>query len=102
MADLTVKITELEEAVAEFKAQYTKYSSENVNSAGSRSRKALMVVKKAANALRKTILTEQKAKKTERKAAKAAAAPAADAAPKAPKVKSGKKGKVTEATPVAE
>jgi len=87
MTDLTAKITELEEAVAEFKAQYVKYTAEDVNSAGSRARKALMVIKKGANNLRKTILTDQKAKKAERKAAKAAAAPTV--------AKTGKKGKKT-------
>lgn len=96
MADVTANVQTLKNAVAEFEAQYAKYTSENVNSAGSRSRKALMVAKKAINGLRKVILDDQKAKRSERKAAKAKAkAEAGDAPAKTGKV--GKKGKVEEA-----
>jgi hypothetical protein len=92
--DVSGQVQELKTAITEFEAQYTKYTTENVNSAGSRARKALMLAKKQINDLRKTILGDQKASKAARKAAKAAA-PAADAAPAAPKV--GKKGKAEKA-----
>ncbi|MDO8641091.1 MAG: hypothetical protein Q7R33_06065 [Nitrosarchaeum sp.] len=70
MADVTALVTELEGAVTEFKAQYDRYTKESINSAGSRSRKALMVAKKAINKIRKGILEDQKADKAKRKATK--------------------------------
>jgi hypothetical protein len=97
MADIAASVQTLKNAIAEFEAQYAKYTGENVNSAGSRSRKALMVAKKQINGLRKIILDDQKAKRTERKAAKAKAKAeaAADTTEKTGKV--GKKGKSEEA-----
>lgn len=91
MADVTAQIAELKTAIEEFEAQYTKYSEQGVNSAGSRARKALMAAKKNINALRKAILEEQKEKKAERKAAKESKADS-DTATKT-KGKRGKKGK---------
>ena len=104
MADITSGIVTLKDAVAEFEAQYNKYTVEGINAAGSRSRKALMVAKKSINALRKTILADQKVAKAEKKATKVAKTPATDvpavetpaetAAPTAGKT--GKKGKSAE------
>jgi hypothetical protein len=102
MADIAASVQTLKNAIAEFEAQYTKYTAENVNSAGSRSRKALMVAKKQINGLRKVILDDQKAKRGERKAAKAKAKAEATAAGTPAKTgKVGKKGK-TEETAAAE
>jgi hypothetical protein len=85
--DVTAKIAAVKEAMTDFDVQIKRYTEEDVNSAGSRARKALMIIKKTANAVRKDILVDQKEKKAARKAAKVTA-PVADA----PK-KSGKKGK---------
>jgi len=63
-------IEALKNSITEFETEYTKYKERNVNSAGSRARKALMGAKKTINALRKDILTEQKDKKAAKKAAK--------------------------------
>ena len=97
MADVTAQITELKTAIEEFEVQYTKYSEQGVNSAGSRARKSLMAAKKNINALRKTILEEQKEKKAERKAAKESSKTDSDTA----KAKKGKKGKKGKSTPIA-
>jgi hypothetical protein len=70
MSDVAAKVTELTNAIAEFNTQYTKYTAEQVNSAGSKARKSLIIAKKTINALRKDILEDQKAKKAERKGAK--------------------------------
>lgn len=64
------KVDELKNAVAEFETEYARYTEKNVNSAGSKSRKALMGAKKAINALRKEILLDQKSKKAAKKATK--------------------------------
>lgn len=56
-------ITALKDLVNTFELEYAKYVEKDVNSAGSKARKALQGVKKAAGALRKEILAEQKAKK---------------------------------------
>lgn len=97
MADVSGKITELKAAIEEFDAQYTKYTDQGVNSAGSRARKSLMAAKKCINSLRKTILDEQKVKKAERKAAKASKSEeTADATEAKETKKTGKKGKKSE------
>ncbi len=100
MADVSGKITELKAAIEEFDAQYTKYTNQGVNSAGSRARKSLMAAKKCINSLRKTILEEQKVKKAERKAAKASKSEETAAVTEATEVKetkkTGKKGKKSE------
>jgi len=98
MTNLTEKITALKDAVAEFDAQYTKYTVENVNSAGSRARKSLMIAKKSINQIRKAILIDQKAVKAERKAAKAATKDAASADGVLKNGKIGKKGKAVATT----
>jgi len=102
VANLTSNIQTLKDAIAEFEAQYTRYTENDVNSAGSRSRKALMTAKKEINGLRKVILEEQKAKKAERRAkkadAKAAKAAKAENKAEGKKGKKGKKGKAAEAT----
>lgn len=83
MLDVSEKVKGIKESMDEFDAQMKRYTEEDVNSAGSRARKALMIAKKNLNVVRKAILVDQKEKKAARKAAKAAN----------PEVKSGKKGK---------
>lgn len=79
--DVSEKVKVIKESMDEFDAQIKRYTEEDVNSAGSRARKALMIAKKTVNAVRKAILLDQKEKKAARKAAKADSS------------KTGKKGK---------
>lgn len=88
--DVSDKVKVIKESMEEFDAQMKRYTEEDVNSAGSRARKALMITKKTVNAVRKAILIDQKEKKAVRKAAKASSP------------KTGKKGKAKAKTAEAE